>query len=275
MNTSPQPTPLFSVPNISSDYGIKGIFVKDESRNQCGTIKDRRSFDIVQKAMRSGVDKLVLMTCGNSGASLASFARGTRLKVVCFINRNASAHTKASLRESCYQVIELNLEHRIIRPEELIAFARERDDEVIWDVTYGFEESYTPLVNEILHKVKPDYIVTPIGSGSIFMGLVQGIEKFNVSSKVIGIGVQNTIQSSADKLCTPWSPYTRMLHEHCEKHGHFIYNLTEDEIKKTHQTFKNTARCDASSAVVYAALHRHPFKPRDVVVFLNTGRGTI
>lgn len=288
MNTvSPQPTSIFPVENIRNDYGIKSVFVKDESRNPTGTIKDRRSFEIVEKALRLGVDKVVLMTCGNSGISLAHFARGTRLKIVCCVDRNVSAYIKTALREVCYQVIELNLEHRIIRPEELISFARERDDEVIWDVTYGFEDSYVPIINEILHRVKPDYIVVPIGSGGIFIGLIQGLQKFNVQTKVIGIGVQNTIQSSADKLCTPWSPYTRIMQSHCESRqtrsrdlpehsaGHFMYNLTEDEIKKTYQTFKNSARCDASSAVVFAALNKHPFRPKDTVVFLNSGRSTI
>ena len=273
---NPGNTPLIALENFNKDFGVSlgKVFVKDESKNPFGTIKDRRNVYIFQEAHRLRVDKLVLITSGNNGFSLAQFAKNNAVKVVCVVNRSISAEIKSALRQVAYQVIELNLEHKILRPEELITFAREKEDEVIWEVTNGYEENYQSVVDEILAELVPDYIVVPVGSGGIFVGILQGLERRGAPTKVIGIGVQNTIQSVADKLSTPWTPYAKALEYH-QKNGHSVYRLTETEVKDTYKTFKNVVDCEPSSAVVFAAIKKYHFKPTDRIVFLNSGKSAI
>ncbi len=272
MNTPPVGnTPLVPLTNIKNDYGFKNVFLKDESRNPYGTVRDRRNFHIVERARQLKVDKLVVMTSGTNGYSLAKFAAGSTIKIVSVINKNIPEYTKKVLRNTCYHVIELNLDYRTLRPEELIAFAREKDDEVIWDVTNGFEEFYEPIIPEILHTTKPDYIVVCVGSGNVFIGIADALKKFNCHTKLIGVGVQNTSYSLADKLSTPWTPYTKALQAHAEN-GHSLYYLGEEEIRKTHAVFKNIVRSEPSSSVVFAALEKHKFKPKDTIVFMNSGK---
>ena len=103
------------------------------------------------------------------------------------------------------------------------------------------------------------------------MGRSQEIKHKQIKTKVIGIGVQNTNQSFADKLPTPWTPYAKAL-ENYQKLGHTIYRLTEKETKNTFNMFKNVVDCEPSSSVVFAALDKHKFKPEDIVVFLNSGK---
>lgn len=264
-------TPLIEASSIASQYKIKGAFIKDESKNTSGTIKDRRNVYIVQEANRLKVDKLVLITSGSNGYSLAQFAKPAGIKVVCIISRDLAPEIKHLLKQNAYQVIELNLEHKILRPEEIIAFAREKEDEVIWEVTNSYEENYGAIVKEVLRKTSPSHIVVPLGSGGIFLGIAQAIERYSPTTRVIGIGVQNTIRSFADKLSTPWTPYAKAL-DHYQKLGHPIYRLTEEEVKKTYQLFKNLVDCEPSSAVVFAALEKHKFGPDDTVVFINSGK---
>jgi len=267
-------TPIFEVKNIEEQYGLKGAFVKDESKNPSGTIKDRRNYNIFQEAHRLRVDKLVLITSGNNGYSLAQFTKHSSVKVVCIVSKDLPDEIKNALRQVAYQVIELNLDHKIMRPEELIAFAREKEDEVIWEVTNGYDEYYTPIIDEVFLETEPDYIIVPVGSGGIFMGLMQGIERKNKHAKIIGIGVQNTILSFADKLSTPWTPYTKAL-EHYQQLGNPIYHLTESEVKNIYNLFKNVVTCEPSSSVVFAALQKHKFNQSDTVVFLNSGKALI
>ena len=139
--------------NLSNSY----LF--DESINEFGTIKDRRNKKVIEEALRLHVDKLVLITSGNNGYSLARLAQNTNIKVVCVVNRQLDEKTKELLKNVSYQVIELNLEQKILRPEEIIAIARENEEEVIWDVTNGYEETYIPIVEEICKKIIPDYII--------------------------------------------------------------------------------------------------------------------
>jgi len=267
-------TPLVRLRDLEKQTNCKRLFVKDESRNPFGTIKDRRNVYILEQATRLRVDKIVLITSGNNGYSLAQFAKKTSIKIVCIVSKKISPDIIRKLREVTYQVIELNLEHKILRPEELISFAREKEDEVIWDVTNGYEEIYDDIVVELLSQVKPDYIVVPVGSGGIYIGIVSAIGKRKLTTRILGIGTQNSIDSFADKLSTPWTPYARAL-EYYQKEGHTIYRLSENEINKTYRDFKNMITCEPSSSVVFAVFAHHQFKPTDTIVLLNSGQSQI
>jgi threonine synthase len=271
----PGKTPLSKSKNLEETTGFANVFIKDESKNPFGTVKDRRNYAIFQEANRLKVDKLVLITSGNNGYSLAQFAKKSLVKIVCIVSKNLPNTIKRTLQNHAYQVLELNLEHKILRPEELIAFAREKEDEVIWEVTNGYEENYTGIVDEILEEIPPpNYIVVPVGSGGIFLGIIQGLELRGLATKVIGIGSQNTTHSFADKLSTPWTPYSRAL-EHYAKQGHEVYRLTEQEIKDAYNKYKNLVACEPSSSVVFAALQKHPFKSTDTIVLLNSGKAVV
>lgn len=260
-------TPLISL----SGYDFEGIsaYLKDESYNMYGTAKDRRNQFIVEEALRLGVDKLALITAGNNGYSLAKIA-GKDIRIVAIVDKQVSAQLKKLLAETVYQVIEVNLQHKILRPEEVIAFSRELEDEVIWDVTNGYEESYISIVAE-LRDFNPDYIVVPIGSGGIYVGIVEGVKRYSLKTKVIGIGVQNTTNSFADKLHTPWTPYFKVMEKY-NKLGHTIYRLTETEVKQMWKKYQHTSSLEPSSTVVFAAISLCNFQENDTVVFLNTGK---
>lgn len=263
-------TPLVPLKDFKQFYHLNHVFLKDESRNPFGTIKDRRSEFIIKEALRLKVDKLALITSGNSGFSLAQFAKDTPIKIVCIVDQNLKPELKKRLSSIAYQVLEINLWSRFLRPEEVISFAREAEDEVIWEVTNGYEEGYEKMIAELAIE-KPDYIVTPVGSGGIYIGLLQGVEKWNLKTKIIGIGVQETIHSFAEMLSTPWSPYAKALATY-DALGHTIYRLTEREVKSTFRKFQNYASCDPSSAVVFSVIQKYPFKPSEKIIFINSGK---
>lgn len=247
-------------------------YIKDESANAYGTIKDRRCKFIVHEASRLRVDKLALITAGNNAYSMAKLAHND-IKVVAIVDRTMPEEVKTKLQQTVYQVIEVNLQHKILRPEEVITFAREREDEVIWDVTNGYEESYIPLVIE-LKKLEPDYLVVPVGSGGIYVGVVDGVQRYRLKTKVIGVGVQNTLHSFADKLHTPWTPYTKVMQKFQDQ-GNPIYRLSETEVRDTWQKYQNVVRSEPSSTVVFAALEIHPFKKGETIVFINSGKTSL
>jgi cysteine synthase len=271
-NKAPGNTPLIEVKSLAKKFHLKGVYVKDESVNPNSTIKDRRNFHIIKEAQRLAVDKLVIITSGSTGNSLIQLAKDTSIKIVCVVNRNLPVRVKRKLHKTAYDVIEIrSLEKKIFRAQDLIALARESADEVIWDVTNGYEEHYHSVVDEILSVIRPDYIVIPIGSGGIYINIQESLEKRGLNTQVIGVGVKNKLNSFADKLARPWTPYAKAL-EHYEKNEYPIYRLTEGEIKKAYRTFRNVTTCEPSSSIVFGALYKHHFKPTDTVVFINTGK---
>lgn len=251
---------------------LPNVFLCDQSKNITGTIKDQRNERIISESLRLGVDKLTLITSGNNGYSLAKIAENTPVKVVSLVPRNIDNALYEKLSEVSYNVFKINLDEKILRPEEIIAFAREKDDEVIWDVTNGYEEYYTPLVKKITTEIPDlDYIVVPLGSGGIFVGFSHAVNHYSPNTKIIAIGPQSQTSSIADKLCTPWTPYNKAI-SICVDQGHFIYRLTENDIKMTFNKYSSTCLCEPSSSIVFAAPKVHNFKHDDKIVFLNTGK---
>ena len=270
-NINRKETPLIEENKLTKLFHIGKAFIKDESKNPFGTVKDLRNLYICNEANHLKVDKLVLITSGNNGYSLAKIAKGTRLKIVCVIDKLLHFSTKKLLREVAYDVVEVNLGSHIFHPEELTMIAREKDKEVIWDVTNGYEENYNRIADEIFGTLNPNYIVVPVGSGGIYLSLVKTIEKRGIPTTIIGIGVKKKINSVADKLSTPWTPYAKaLLHYHSK--GHRIYRLTEKEVREIYKNFKAVINCEPSSSVVFAAPQKHFFTRKDVVVFLNSGK---
>lgn len=266
----PKATPLLNIEDLRTRFGVQSLCIKDESQNPFGTIKDRRSYFLTQEGLRQHVDKFALITSGNNGYSLGMYAQRNGINVVCLVDRQMREENKHILRETCHHVVEVNLYHRILRPEEVISFARERDDEVIWDVTNGYEEAYRPILKEIQHT-RPTHIVVPVGSGGIFTGLATAIEQMRWGTRVIGMGVQEQHGSYADKLHTPWTPYAKTLAS-LEHAGHKIYRLPESRIRKLFETHQHRMDCEPSSSIVFGVFDEFRFSKRDRVVLINSGR---
>lgn len=266
-----QATPLYKIDSLNQRFPDVQMYIKDESEHSNKTIKDRRNENIIAEAVRLGVDKLALITSGNNGYSLAMLAKGTDIKVTCIVSRSISPHILHKLESAAYDVIKVNLRDKIFRPEEIIAFAREKDDEVIWDVTNGYEDAYGGIVNEIFSQLdKVDYIVVPLGSGGIFVGIAEQLSSSFHNTKVVGIGPKATYDSYADKLSTPWSPYTRAIQNY-EKAGHSVFRISESEIRKNFNDYRNLCDCEPSASVVFGALEYVKPKPGETIVFVNSG----
>jgi len=266
-------TPLRKINSLGKRYNVQNIFIKDESKNPFGTFKDRVSEFIINKAVNERVDKLVLITAGNAGYSLSQFAKGTRIKVICVIDKTVEAAAKQKLRTTAYKVIEVNLSKGILKPEQVISLARENDTEVIWDVTNGYHEAYESIIKEIKGK-KPDYIVVPVGSGGAFVGLYNGIKKYNLKTKLIGIGVKEKYHSFADKLWTPWTPYQSKI-KAIVKMGHKYIELSEGEVKRAYEGFKDIVPCEPSSTVVFAVFSKLTFNKYNRIILINSGMGIL
>jgi threonine dehydratase len=178
------------------------------------------------------------------------------------------------LKEVSYKVVEIDLSKKIWAPEKIIAMARENEREVIWDATdviHNWEKGYIKIIEEIKDK-KPDFIVVPVGSGETFCGLYEGIKKFKLKTKLIGVGVKAKWHSFADKLYTPWTPYERKM-KAIQKEGHKIIRLNEKEVKQMWKEFKDIIDCEPSAAVVFAVFSKFKFKKEDKIILINSGKG--
>ena len=263
-------TPLVKYKELEVLFKVPNLLVKDESKNPFRTFKDRRSELVIDRARDENVDKLVLITSGNAGYSLARFAEGTNIKVVCVVDR-VSFTVRDKLEKSSYKVIDLDLSKKIFGPEETIAMVRESDEEVIWDVTNGFHQAFQSIVREIKTE-RSDWLIVPVGSGEAFVGLYEGLKKFGLKTKLVGVGVKGP--SIADKLYTPWTPYKRKI-EAILKEGHQYIQLSEEQIKDAYEKVRHIISCEPSSSVVFGALSELDIDSKDKVIVINSGKGLV
>ena len=262
-------TSLVKNNELSQKFGF-AILIKDESKNPFGTFKDRRSEIIINRAKDEQVDTLVLITSGNAGYSLGRFSQGTKIRIVNIVDKKLKNSIKEELKKYG-EIIEVNLSEKILKPEEVISLARQNDEEVIWDVTNGFHEGYEKIVEEI-KQANPNFIILPVGSGEAFVGFYNGIKKYRLKTKLIGVGIKDKWQSFADKLHTPWTPYKSKI-QSILKEGHRIIKLDEEEIKEAYKQYKDKFDIEPSSAVVFGVLPKLKFKKEDKIILINSGKG--
>lgn len=273
-------TPLVKSTELEEEFGICNLLVKDESKNPFGTFKDRRNALAIDEAMEERVDKIVLITSGNAGYSLARLAEGTDMKVVCIVDVATNPGIRESLEEYSYRVIEVDLSHKILQTEDVVKLARETSDEVILDVTNGYHTAFQSIVTEIKKEV-PDYLITPLGSGEAYVGLYQGLKKHRLKTILIGAGVHqlrdhelelHVHPSIADKLYTPYTPYRKKIMSILEE-GNLYFHLSDEQIIDAYKKINSAISCEPSSAAAFAALPKLDIDKDSKVIVVNSGKG--
>ena len=78
-------TPVYDVPRLAREIGIRKLYLKDDGRNPTSSFKDRASSIGVLKAIEFGLDTIACASTGNAASSLAGLAAAVGLKSVIFI----------------------------------------------------------------------------------------------------------------------------------------------------------------------------------------------
>jgi len=90
-------TPVFSLPRLAQQAGLKNLWLKDESRNPTASFKDRASAVVVTRARQINAGVVVTASTGNAGAALAGMAAAVGQPAVIFAPRSAPPAKVAQL----------------------------------------------------------------------------------------------------------------------------------------------------------------------------------
>lgn len=82
-------TPTYAPPQLTTDLGLKQLWVKDESGNPTASFKDRASALLVARAREIGAEVIVTASTGNAGAALAGMAAAVGHQSVIFAPKTA------------------------------------------------------------------------------------------------------------------------------------------------------------------------------------------
>jgi threonine synthase len=172
-------TPLWEPERLRERSGFAGLFLKDDSANPTGSLKDRASFLVAAFAKREGIDRIVLASTGNAGSSMSGVGAAAGLKVRLYL---PAAAPPAKMVQALQYGADL------VRVEGTYDLAY--DQSMAYVAEHGGlsrNTGHNPLTIEGKKTVSleifrqlggrvPDYLFVPTGDGVILSGVYKGFE---------------------------------------------------------------------------------------------------
>jgi len=172
-------TPLFMAPGVAKRLGLGRVWIKDEGREPTGSLKDRASAVVVQRARALGESRILTASTGNAGVALAAMARAAGLEAIILVPHTAPRAKIAQLsifgarlflvRGSYDDAFDLATE----ASAKLGIYCRNTGSNAF---TVEGKKTVSFEIAEQLGWRVPDAIVVSVGDGNIITGVHKGLK---------------------------------------------------------------------------------------------------
>lgn len=169
------------------------------------TLKDPRSWAIINVALENNIKDLALWTAGNAGYSLSKIVQ-TINKLISYDKRINVYNIYDNLFEEIEPEVTFNIkinngiiegilsQGEIMSPKKIFDIISQRhfgvSKDSFWVVTDGLEgvgnEIYKLIFLQVLKEVKPSHIFIPIGTGNLFLAAYRAVS-FLIKKGIIPI----------------------------------------------------------------------------------------
>jgi threonine synthase len=173
-------SPLYDAPRAAARLGVARLWLKDEGRLPTGSLKDRASAVVVQRARAIGASRIITASTGNAGVALAAMAGAAGIEAIILVPESAPPGKIAQLqifgatlllvRGSYDDAFELS----DAAAQRLGIYCRNTGQNpftVEGKKTVSFE------IAEQLGWRAPDRVVVPVGDGNILVGVDKGFRE--------------------------------------------------------------------------------------------------
>jgi threonine synthase len=170
-------TPLYPTPRLAADLGLRAVWVKDETVEPTGSLKDRASAVAVMRAVRARQLPITTASTGNAAAALAGVCASMGIENVIFVPDDAPEAKIAQLLSFGSTVLLVEGGY-----DAAIDLCLRAADRFGWyNRTTGFNphmsEGKKTVAFEIALQLRwevPDVVVTGVGDGCIIGSLYAG-----------------------------------------------------------------------------------------------------
>lgn len=298
-------TPLHHCQNLSKEYKIKNLYVKNEGANPTGVFKDRGTLVEVTKALEMGATAVCLASTGNMAASVSAYCSIANLPCYVLVPEGTPIGKLAQTLSYGARIIQVRGDYSKCAKlaQEM---AKKHGFYLAGDYVFRLEgqKSQGYEIAEQLGWKAPDYLLCPVGVGTnlsaIWKGFVE-LQKLNLIEKLPKIiAVQpegaNAVYLAYKNKKKKYSPIKRVdtvcsavavanpfdgnkVLDAVYKSGGQVVEVTDEEVLEAQQ---HLAKAEAifvepSGALPMAALKKLTknkfFKSDDVVVTVATGNG--
>ncbi|OFZ83734.1 MAG: threonine synthase [Bdellovibrionales bacterium RIFOXYD1_FULL_55_31] len=171
------PTPLYRSRVLAADFGLKGLFIKDDGRNPSASFKDRAGAIAIARALEEGEKLITGASTGNAASSLACLASVMGLRTIIFVPQSAPVAKIAQLLVFGATVIAVEGNY-----DQAFDLCLQATAEYGW---YNRNTGYNPFTREgkktcsfeLLEQLEwrcPDKVFVPVGDGNIISGIWKG-----------------------------------------------------------------------------------------------------
>ncbi|MFQ3534953.1 MAG: threonine synthase [Aggregatilineales bacterium] len=170
-------TPLIAVPRLANALGVREVWLKDDSRNPTGSLKDRASAMVVARAQQLGLSVITTASTGNAAAALAGVCASVGVRAVIFVPAKAPPAKIAQLLVYGATVLLVDGTY-----DDAYALSLQASAEYGWYcrntgmnpyTTEGKKTAAFELCEQLNWRV-PDVLIVSVGDGNILAGQYKG-----------------------------------------------------------------------------------------------------
>ncbi len=214
--------PLLAVEPLSSNLRVGGtplidcgidedvrLFVKDESRNPSGSLKDRASEVALAAARQFGYQRIVAASTGNAGASLACIAAAHGMAATVVVPAATPQAKLAQINAYGARVVRVDgdyddaFDHAIAMSKNEGAFCRNTGYN---PYTREGKKTCAFEIAEELDWVAPTWVVVPTGDGNILSGIAAGFRQLHRRGYTASVPRLIAAQAeSSSSIVTDWA----------------------------------------------------------------------
>jgi threonine synthase len=172
-------TPLYPAPRLATILGVHHLWIKDDTRQPTGSLKDRASTIAIVKAQETEARIITTASTGNAAAALSGLCASVNQPNVIFVPASAPEAKVAQLLVFGSTVLLVEGTY-----DDAFDLCVEAAQEFGW---YNRNTAYNPymtegkktVVYEIVEQLEwqsPDVIFIPVGDGCIIGGVHKGLK---------------------------------------------------------------------------------------------------
>ncbi len=199
--------PLLEAKNLARELGLRRLLLKDETKNPTASFKDRPMSVGLSKAVEFGARKVVTASSGNAAIALAAYAAKAGVGCYAFVPAGAAAGKLAQLSMYGAHVVKVARKGVGDPTYELMRAAWGKFG---WHPipSCGAFNPYQPegsktMSYEVCEQLGwrvPDWVVVPVGAGTLLSGNAKGYFEFEQLGLVKGVPRLAAVQAEG---CAP------------------------------------------------------------------------